>query len=145
MQSVLFLCTGNYYRSRFAEKLFNHRATGAGINWRADSRGLALERGMNNAGFMSPFALHGLQSRGVTVAGFDRFPVSCTVDDLKRADRAIAQQDAEHRPLLRERFPDWEHRVEFWDIADVEFLPPGLALVKLEARLDEFLRMLAGG
>jgi hypothetical protein len=26
MKSVLFLCTGNYYRSRFAEELFNHRA-----------------------------------------------------------------------------------------------------------------------
>ena len=25
-KTVLFLCTGNYYRSRFAEELFNHEA-----------------------------------------------------------------------------------------------------------------------
>ena len=46
---VLFLCTGNYYRSRFAEILFNQLAPTRGLNWRADSRGLArlweLERG----------------------------------------------------------------------------------------------------
>jgi len=25
-RTVLFLCTGNYYRSRFADELFNHKA-----------------------------------------------------------------------------------------------------------------------
>ena len=41
MKTLLFLCTGNYYRSRYAEELFNHRAAPAGLNWRAQSRGLA--------------------------------------------------------------------------------------------------------
>ena len=26
LQTVIFLCTGNYYRSRFAEEVFNYRA-----------------------------------------------------------------------------------------------------------------------
>ena len=38
MQTVLFLCTGNYYRSRFAEELFNHRAARDGLSWVAQSR-----------------------------------------------------------------------------------------------------------
>ena len=40
---VLLLCTGNYYRSRFAEILFNSVVAKMGLLWRASSRGLALE------------------------------------------------------------------------------------------------------
>ncbi len=54
MKKILFLCTGNYYRSRFAEKLFNNLATQKNLDWEADSRGLAIERGVNNVGAMSP-------------------------------------------------------------------------------------------
>ena len=49
-KTVLFLCTGNYYRSRFAEVLFNSVAGKMGLAWQASSRGLALERGVNNVG-----------------------------------------------------------------------------------------------
>ena len=51
---VLFLCTGNYYRSRFAEVLFNHLARERGLRWRAESRGLDLAIGVNNVGPISP-------------------------------------------------------------------------------------------
>src|SRR5438132_811728 len=34
-KTVLFLCTGNYYRSRFAEVLFNSVAGKMGLPWRA--------------------------------------------------------------------------------------------------------------
>ena len=47
-KTVLFLCTGNYYRSRFAEVLFNSVAGKMGLPWRASSRGLALEGGAGN-------------------------------------------------------------------------------------------------
>ncbi|MGM4967020.1 hypothetical protein AB7714_26215 [Tardiphaga sp. 1201_B9_N1_1] len=33
-RTVLFLCTGNYYRSRYAEELFNHLARRAGLTGR---------------------------------------------------------------------------------------------------------------
>ena len=54
---MLFLCTGNYYRSRFAELLFNHLAKQRGLDWQATSRGLALERGANNVGSISQHTL----------------------------------------------------------------------------------------
>jgi protein-tyrosine-phosphatase len=56
-KTVLFLCTGNYYRSRFAEILFNSVAAPMGLPWRASSRGLAIERGVNNIGPMSISAI----------------------------------------------------------------------------------------
>src|SRR5262245_31370231 len=47
---LLFLCTGNYYRSRFAELLFNARAATHALPWQAFSRGLAIDKGVNNIG-----------------------------------------------------------------------------------------------
>ena len=44
-KSVLFLCTGNYYRSRFAEIYFNSVAVKMGLSWRAFFRALALWNG----------------------------------------------------------------------------------------------------
>jgi|SRR6185437_13493846 len=143
MKSVLFLCTGNYYRSRFAEELFNHRAAAVGAHWRANSRGLAIERGKYNVGPLSPFALRGLEERLVTARGARRFPQQCTVIDLENADHVVALDGTEHRPLMRERFSDWEHRIKYWEIRDVEFVKPDHALSLLEARIKELLSVLA--
>jgi protein-tyrosine phosphatase len=83
MKTVLFLCTGNYYRSRFAEELFNLRAAHAGSDWFAQSRALAIERGINNFGPISPFALRGLEERGVTAKAGNRYPRQCAISDLE--------------------------------------------------------------
>src|SRR3954452_5578769 len=104
-KTVLFLCTGNYYRSRFAESLFNSVAAKWGLPWRATSRGLALERGVNNVGPMAAAAVRAWEAMGVC-AGDDcgRAPAQVTADDLERADRVIALKRDEHLPLLQERF-----------------------------------------
>jgi hypothetical protein len=60
MNRILFLCTGNYYRSRFAEILFNWHARQRGLRWTADSRGLALDP--TNDEQRADFALHGVLS-----------------------------------------------------------------------------------
>ena len=36
-KAVLFLCSGNYYRSRHAEAVFNHRAAAAGLDVSGDT------------------------------------------------------------------------------------------------------------
>lgn len=139
MKSVLFLCTGNYYRSRFAEELFNYRAAYAATHWQAQSRALAIERGRHNVGPLSPLALHGLKERGLTARGATRFPRQCTVFDLANANHVVALDESEHRPLIRERFSEWEHRIEYWDIADVELMKPYYALSLIDAKIDAFL------
>ena len=55
--TVLFLCTGNYYRSRFAEILFNARTAQEPIDFHATSRGVATELGVDNIGPISNAAL----------------------------------------------------------------------------------------
>src|ERR1700687_2493343 len=103
-KNVLFLCTGNYYRSRFAEILFNSVAGKMSLPWRALSRGLALERGGNHVGPVGASAIKALEARGLRDApDFVRFPIQVTVNDLEVANWIVALKQAEHLPLLQER------------------------------------------
>jgi predicted translation initiation factor SUI1 len=130
VKRVLFLCTGNYYRSRFAEILFNSVAGKMGLPWQASSRGLALERGVNNVGPMAVEAIRTLEALGVRAAdAVARLPAQVTTDDLERAARVVALKHAEHLPLLQERFPAWAEKVEFWQVDDA---PEALALIEQE-------------
>ena len=129
-KTILFLCTGNYYRSRFAEILFTSVAQSLGLPWKASSRGLALERGVHNVGPMALSAVKALETMGLRAAEeFVRFPAPVTTDDFEKADRIVALKQAEHLPLLQERFPAWTQKVEFWQIDDA---PEALALIERE-------------
>jgi protein-tyrosine phosphatase len=143
-QTVLFLCTGNYYRSRFAEELFNHKAVASGMPWQAQSRALAIERGVNNVGPLSPFAMHGLTARGCSARGGGRMPLQCAPADLETAHWIIALNEPEHRPLMRTRFPEWESRVQFWQVEDVEYVRPEVALAAIEKQIDALIGALHG-
>ncbi len=139
---ILFLCTGNYYRSRFAEELFNHHARSRGLDWIADSRGLALERGIFNIGPISRFAEDGLAARGVSLPASLRSPVAVLESDLRGADRVIALKETEHRPLMQERFSNWCSRIEYWDIHDLDQSSAAEALAEIEGRILQMLESL---
>jgi low molecular weight protein-tyrosine phosphatase len=110
-KTVLFLCTGNYYRSRFAEVLFNSVAGKMGLPWRASFRGLALERGVHNVGPMAVAAVKALEARGLrAVTDFARLPAQVTVADFAAAHWIVALKEAEHLPLVQERYPAWAEK-----------------------------------
>jgi predicted translation initiation factor SUI1 len=141
-RTVLFLCTGNYYRSRFAEVLFNSVAGKMGLPWRASSRGLALERGGNNIGPMAVSAVAALEAMGVrAAAAVTRMPAPLTNEDLDGAALVVALKHAEHHPLLLERFPAWVERVEYWHVDDA---PEVLGLIEQEV-MGLVARLLGGG
>jgi protein-tyrosine phosphatase len=139
MKTLLFLCTGNYYRSRYAEELFNHHAARNGLCWTAQSRGLAIERGINNVGPISPFAREALDERGLLARGAHRLPQQCTAIDLEGASHIVALDESEHRPLMLERFPYWESRTEYWQVGDIEVVPPKVALSSIDGQIEELL------
>jgi protein-tyrosine phosphatase len=141
-RTVLFLCTGNYYRSRFAEVLFNSVAGKMGLPWQASSRGLALERGVNNVGPMAVAAVKALEKLGVRAGdAVTRLPAQVTTEDLEGADRIVALKQAEHLPLLHERFPAWAEKVEFWHVDDA---PEVLGLIEQEV-MGLVARLVGGG
>ncbi|MBI1336256.1 MAG: low molecular weight phosphatase family protein [Phycisphaera sp.] len=143
MRTVLFLCTGNYYRSRFAEALFNHIAPGSVPNWRADSRGLAIEKGVNNFGHMSKDTAQALTERHIPLDPYQRLPLPTTPGSLADADLVIALKETEHRPLLAERFPGWEERVEYWHVHDVDGSTPQEAITQIEELVSKLVQRLA--
>lgn len=141
-KTVLFLCTGNYYRSRFAEILFNSVAAKLQLSWRATSRGLALERGASNVGPMAKAAVKALQAKSIrSPDDISRFPLAIAADDFETAHWIVALKDLEHRPLLQERFPDWIERIEFWQVDDA---PEALSEIEREVA-DLAARLITGG
>jgi low molecular weight protein-tyrosine phosphatase len=143
-KTVLFLCTGNYYRSRYAEALFNAAAARRGLPWRAESRGLALERGVTNFGPLSADVFDRLHERGLLGEDRLRHPLPLSSHDLRRAALVIALKEAEHRPLLRERFPGWAHRVEFWHVHDLDCCGVEEALEAIDREVEALIERLAG-
>jgi protein-tyrosine phosphatase len=141
-KTLLFLCTGNYYRSRFAEILFNSIAGKMGLPWKASSRALALERGGGNVGPIAKSVIKVLEARGVqALVDVARVPRQATADDFAAADFVVALKEAEHLPLLQERFPTWTEKVEFWSVDDV---PEALALIEREI-MALTARLISGG
>lgn len=117
MNEILFICTGNYYRSRYAEALFNYEAELRGLPWRAFSRGLAIHE---VTGALSAHTRDALEADGIPLSctGTDR--VSLAEEDFTRASRTIALKEAEHRPMMQRQFPEWVDRVEYWGVHDLD-------------------------
>ncbi|MCG2643612.1 MULTISPECIES: low molecular weight phosphatase family protein [Bradyrhizobium] len=142
-KAILFLCTGNYYRSRYAEELFNHLAKIKGLSWRAFSRGAAERGSLNNVGPMSIFVLDDLRAKGIQPEGAARSPTPCSLADIDAADIVIAVKESEHRPLVERRFPTAASKVKYWHVDDVEFVHPSIALAMLDEHVCELIENLS--
>ncbi len=142
MKTVLFLCTGNYYRSRFAEALFNALAGHARLDWRADSAGLLTAFNPGNIGPISLEALRELAMRNVVLAPPLRHPRQVREADLAGAARVIALNESEHRPLLADQFPAWADRAAYWRVPDLGDAPPSESLTTIERGIAALIQEL---
>jgi protein-tyrosine phosphatase len=139
VRHVLFLCTGNYYRSRFAEACFNHLVRANHHPWRAFSRGLAVHL---VDGDLSPQTRQGLLERGIPLHHTAPTRQDLTLADLQAADHIVALKESEHRPLLTARFPDWLDRVEFWHVDDLDCATPAATLPAIETLVEDLAQRL---
>ena len=139
---LLFICTGNYYRSRFAEACFNHRARHQGLPWRAISRGFRVDW-PGNIYPLSPYTREAMQARGIApeMTGPDKLRL--TLRDLNACPRAIALKHGEHHPLMLKKFPKWADRIEYWSVHDLDCAGPGETLALIEEKVGSLLGELA--
>lgn len=140
MQSILFLCTGNYYRSRFSEEYFNHFAERESLPWRADSMGIQRDfTGNGNVGPIAQNTLNKLASLGIEPRAAKRMPRHVHEPHFHEFDRVIAVSRDEHEPMLAEIWDMQTKNVEYFDVEDLHIEGPETALPRLILRLDSLL------
>ncbi len=88
---------------------------------------------------MSRFALEALQLKAVLAAGATRYPQPCSLADFEKAQLVIALKESEHRPMIEQRFPELGDRIIYWDVDDVEFVPPSKALAMIDDLVEELI------
>lgn len=145
MIKVLFVCTGNFYRSRFSEAIFNHQAQLRDIHAVAFSRGFyphkVSTRSLADGNELSIFTRQALAERNISLSLTGSRRIALTNEDLLEADRVIAMSEKEHKPMAIKLFPDQISRIEFWDFADLPFSPE-LTLPKIEEAVIELVNTL---
>ena len=137
MHKILFICTGNYYRSRYAEYYFNALAEKQNLDWEASSRGLAIDLGDGNIGPITPRVILRLKEHEILIDGEIRYPIQLTQTDLQEADLVIALYEPEHRKLMQQRFPSWEDRITYWQVPDLDQIDSEVAFPKIEEYVTE--------
>ncbi len=144
MKQILFLCTGNYYRSRFCEFFFNDLAFKKELKWQAISRGLNVDPESGNVGAVSPEVIKALETLGIKVNALSlREPIQVQETDLANADKIIAVDEIAHRPLVNNKFPQWVDNVEYWLVKDLNENPSEPPLVQLQNNINRLLKNLA--
>lgn len=54
----------------------------------------------------------------------------------------IALKEAEHRPLIEQRFPEAARRVTYWHVDDVEIRHPSVALAMTDSHVRNLIAKL---
>ncbi|NEQ41092.1 MAG: low molecular weight phosphatase family protein [Okeania sp. SIO3I5] len=133
MKKVIFLCTGNYYRSRFSEYFFNNLASKKGVKWEADSRGLNVRTESGNVGAISSEVIKALESLGIQIDSASlREPMQVEKTDLESATHIVAVDEVAHRPLIESQFPEWVDKIEYWLVKDLDENPDEPPLLQLQ-------------
>ncbi len=140
MKRCLFICTGNYYRSRYAEAVFNFKAQEMGLEWQAFSRGLAIHLVQ---GDLSPQTQKRMEEQQIPRTATGETRVQIEAGDFHEAQKVIALQHHEHYPMIQRQFPDWADKIEYWDVADIEFVSPHFALKRIEQLAEELIGQLS--
>ncbi len=130
---VLFICTGNYYRSKFAEIYFNFLNKDKELT--SYSRGLDISN-PKNLGSISPYTVNYLKQLKVEIPVKINDPQLLEENDLINSDVVIAVNRKEHYKVLENKFPSFIWKIEFWDVGDLYEQTYENALHELSCKIE---------
>lgn len=122
VKRLLFICSGNFYRSRLAEALFRHYTDSEEMEWEVFSRGLAVTGALSG---VSPEVIDFLKPMGLLEAVDDRDPLPLLVDELIGASHVVLLNQAEHEPTMEREFRPLYLKllgagsITFWNVFDL--------------------------
>ena len=120
-KKILFICTGNYYRSRFSEAFFNFNI--GTTKYYAESRGLRISAADSWAlrdGELCIYSKKELERLKIPLSFTSKKRKSLSIDDLTSSYKIIAMDCEEHKPMIESKFPEWESKIVFWNVKDLE-------------------------
>jgi len=161
MKKILFVCTGNYYRSRFAECYFWFLSDMFGIKLEADSRGfeISLADGLaKKLGEIHPMTKHEIRSfkyldsekenwgsRETYTSKIIKNRKQIALSDFESFDIVIALNKKEHEKYIIDMSIDEsvKKKIIMWDIDDVIFdLAPTKCFNSIKIKCEELFMKL---
>lgn len=127
MKKILFVCTANWYRSRFAEEYFRHLVNIFNLDIHVSSAGFEITTGDEAAGRLgeiSPLTKFKLKSLGIfkednpLVSIKNRSQI--TEDHFRYFDKIVILDMDEHKKYLNSYSID-HNKLLFWNIKDIQF------------------------
>ena len=131
-KQVLFVCTGNLYRSKYAEACFNYLCLQNNVtNMRAFSRGLMVQKTEDyehQEKFTYPIRLALPAFEKIKQRQIPLFLIGATNQQINEYDCESAQtivlmNKREHMPMMEKQFPQHLDKVICTGVGDVQYLP----------------------
>ena len=134
MTKVLFVCTANIHRSRFAEEVFNYFSEKNKKSASAFSAGLRV--GDYNFRKIYYPALDNLEKFNILPKRADELSVHINNIDLNQYDRLICMDKNEHKPMVQSDSHLSTFKFEYWDITDMPKVDSNISLPKCYKQVE---------
>mgnify|MGYP001284730687 CR=1 FL=1 len=142
MKKILFVCSGNYYRSRFAEAYFNYLSDMFSLDIKSESRGLAIHFADELAeefGEISKDTRERCNALGIPETYWQKDRESLKREDFDSFNQIICLDLEEHAPMVKEQFPDQIYSVCYLKVKDVFDWEPKQTLDTISEIIQEMI------
>ena len=140
MNNILFVCTGNIFRSRFAEEVFNHLCKINGVDATAFSAGLQVGRYKQRKIYRP--AMSELERLKIEPLRSNEDSVHINDIDVSIYDQIICMDEEEHKPMVRSNELLSGFTFQYWNIVDMPKVSSDISLPKCYKKVESLIDQL---